>query len=385
MSVDIRDKHVLEAVSPAALAAYARSAGWQKIGKFGDHSDVYSNYSKPEVIIPRTERLGDYSRTVSQLIEIYSKVSGKDEISLYRTLVTADRDVVRFQGSPRGDDWRLDDGNLPIDYVIQMLSGARDLLLSIACSLHGPQTLDCLRAIGAEDYLLQGASLSQVDHNCSTIDVLMPVSNSGSSWPFSNVDHENFPYERELTLRLVEALAAIHDAIEKTNAGDGKAFNNAVDYGVSAILCESLVKLIGPFASLDISVSWALTLPGSVPDDNFQFSEFDASALRKASRVLRKHAPKTNVQLYGFVEIPIRSEEDDGTIHLITTIEGYKKSVTANLAQFDYERAVIAHQSKAMVVLEGDLKQTGQRWRLLNPRIKDIVNSDESTLDEQFH
>ena len=41
MRVAIRDTEALRAVSPVALAAYARAAGWSKAETYGDHSDVY--------------------------------------------------------------------------------------------------------------------------------------------------------------------------------------------------------------------------------------------------------------------------------------------------------------------------------------------------------
>ena len=45
----------------------------------------------------------------------------------------------------------------------------------------------------------------------------------------------------------------------------------------------------------------------------------------------------------------------------------------AVLKQSDYERAIQAHETKSPLVMEGDLERTGQRWRLLNPRIADVI------------
>ena len=95
MRVTIRDTEALKAVSPAALSAYARAAGWSKAETYRDHSDVYVAHGRPEIILPRTEHLGDYADVVSRLVETFANAMETDELSLYRDLVTADRDVIR--------------------------------------------------------------------------------------------------------------------------------------------------------------------------------------------------------------------------------------------------------------------------------------------------
>ena len=74
MKVSIQDKKALLAVSPAALSAYARTAGWTKVDTYGKHSDVFMGEGLPEIILPRTAHLGDYARVVSMIIEIFAKV-----------------------------------------------------------------------------------------------------------------------------------------------------------------------------------------------------------------------------------------------------------------------------------------------------------------------
>ena len=95
MRVSIRDKGPLSEISPAALSAYARAAGWTRTDSYGDSSDVYTSDGLPEIIVPRTQRLGDYANVVSQLIDIFADVAGTDELSVYHDLVSSDRDVIR--------------------------------------------------------------------------------------------------------------------------------------------------------------------------------------------------------------------------------------------------------------------------------------------------
>ena len=79
MKVDIRDRDALPAIPPDALSAYSLAAGWS------------------EIILPRTQRLGDYASVVPKLIDIFTQVAERDELALYYDLVSASRDVVRYE------------------------------------------------------------------------------------------------------------------------------------------------------------------------------------------------------------------------------------------------------------------------------------------------
>ena len=98
MKTNIQDRDALLAVSPVALSAYARAEGWSKAEPYGDFSDIYVADGLPEIILPRTENLSDYADVVSTLIGIFARVAAVDELTLYRDLVTADRDVIRMRG-----------------------------------------------------------------------------------------------------------------------------------------------------------------------------------------------------------------------------------------------------------------------------------------------
>ena len=88
MKVRIEDVEALRAVSPAALSAYARANGWVQGERYGDFSDFYRAEGLPEIILPRTQQLGDYANVVSRLIGIFA---GVDELTLYCDLVTSER------------------------------------------------------------------------------------------------------------------------------------------------------------------------------------------------------------------------------------------------------------------------------------------------------
>ena len=373
MRASIRDRKALIEVSPGALAAYARTSGWSKTDIYGEHSNVYTSVGLPEIILPRHQHLGDYASVVSRLIEIFAKVAKTDELTLYRNLVTADRDVIRVRTA------ESDDGSVAASVGINLMRGSHDMLLAAACSLGNPQPLYRAGANKEASDYLNRVRLGQTEQGSFVITLLTPVVPPPIQQPLSpEFVLDDDPIERQVTRRLASALAATRQATERTVAGDANAFSKAVKDGVSANLCEALVEVIEPFQTLDVSLTWARTRPTNRARDVIRFAADDAPILREASRSFRDREPFPDKTLFGVVRTLSRDEDEtDGTVTLMASIDGQNQSVKTVLRQSDYERAILAHKEKAPVVMKGDLERSGQRWHLLNPQIVDVIQDSE--------
>ena len=377
MQISIRDRDALLAISPAALSAHARIAGWIQHELYREHSDIYVGETLPEIIVPRTAHLGDYASVVAALIKTFAQVADQDELTIYRSLVTADRDVVRIRAA------ESDDGSLSLDDGVDLVGGARNMVLAAACSLHDPRPVYRPGANKEAVDLLRQMRLGQTDQGSFVITLLTPVVSPPIPMLFEDPDDHNAPIARRMTKRLLEALAAARQAAEQAVAGDSDAFGQIVAKGVSANLCEALVQIIKPFPTLDVFVSWARTRPVTAPGTAIRFGRADAALLNEAARSLRARAPKPDERLHGFVRILKRDGGQlDGTIKLKTEIDGQQQSVEAVLEQSEYETAVQAHRERAPVILKGDLQRVGQRWRLLNARIDSVLRDEGPDSDD---
>ena len=361
MKVDIRDNNTLETISPEAIIAYARGEGWTRLEPYGDYSDVYVADNLPEIILPRTQRLGDYADVVARLIKVFADATHRDELSLYRDLVTADRDVVRVRV----------DGSLSVDRGIGLVAGARNMLLAAAYSLRQPQSVYARTTKEAND-LVNRVRLGQTEQGSFVVTLLTPAIPTPLQAMPPDPDDRNAPIERRMTKRLAEALIATHAAVQSRIEDEGRAFHSAVDKGVSANLCEALTELIGPFSTLDVGITWARTrlMPWMIGSPRVvRFSRADSSILSEAARTFREHEPRLGIKLSGIVPRLNRQEmEDAGTISLRTSIDDRPRSVKVFLRQADYERAIRAHRDKTSIVLRGDLERVGERWHLLGAR-----------------
>ena len=376
MKTRILAPSALATVSPAALAAYVRGEGWMKTEPYGQHGDIYKADDRPELILPRTDRLVDYVSVVSRLLGILSEVNGQDEIAIYRDLTGADHDVVRVRAIVSEED-----GTVPINQGVEMVAQAKEMLLSAACATRSAQAVYRAGANReAADYMKQ-VRLGQTEHGSFVVTMMGPVPPLLQSVPYPSwVDYDDEPYERQVTRRLVEALEASRDAAEKAHSGDGAAaFESAVDAGVSANLCDAMAKLIEGTNGLEVSVSWARTRPTPDLRRRIRFSESDAGAFKEAARLFLAREPRLDTRLFGTVNKLTRGEHEiAGQATFRMDIDGKNQSVSAILDQRSYSVAIHAHGARNPVIVTGDLERVKQRWHMANATVREFVTDDDA-------
>ena len=373
MTIGIEDRSGLLAISPAALAAYARAEGWSKTETYGNHSDVYNGGTLPEIIVPRTKDLADYASIVTRLIKIFSSVAKISEFSLYNDLMTVDRDIIRVRVD--GEDSTVD-----LNEGANLITGARDMLLAAACSLDNPKPLYRPKANRKAVAYLNHVRLGQTEPGSFVVTLLSPAITPSLQNLLSRDTEDVTPSKaRRMTSRLFDALTAIREATNKTTLGDAEAFDNAVVSGASANLCDALIQMTEPFQTLDISVTWARTQPMSIPRHAVQFTNNDTPILNKAVLDFREREPITGVHLRCSVQ---KLERDDGktggTVILRTIFKDKTLLVKTILNRPDYDQAIDAHKEKVEIVATGNLNKFRQRWHLRNPQIIAVIKNDSA-------
>lgn len=385
MTAHILDQEALCAISPAAIAAFARSESWFKVEGYGAHADVYAGAGRPEIIVPRTDLIADYASAVSRLIEIFAKCTDRDERMVYRDLASADRDVVRVRIRSSEDD-----GSVALDTGVRIVAQARDMLFAAACVARSPQAV--FRAEDnreASDYLRR-VKLGQTEQGSYVVTLLSPVPplleavggdpGSGAARCKTWASLEDEPLERVVTRRLMDGLQAARDAADRTRAGDTSAFEGAVTAGVSANLCEAVAGLLDQSAGVDIGITWARMRPTPEVQRTVSFSEKDAGVLREAARTLRQRQPRTNVTLFGTVHrLKAGHAETEGAVTLMAAVDDRLQPVSAVLDQPNYDIAVRAHTANTPIVVTGDLGRAGPRWQMTNVSIRELPGGDDET------
>jgi len=322
---------------------------------------------------------------MSQLIDIFASEADLDQLSVYRQLVVANRDVIWIRTVD--DD---DRSSITIADGVNLMQGTREMILAAACSLKSPRPLYRTGAHQEANEFLNRMRVGPIEQGSFVITlhspVIAPIMHSGPTT--SDIDDE--PFERRVTQHLALALRATREAADLTTLGRQDVFRQSISQGVSANLCEAIVMLIGSFSTVDTSISWAHTRPVPRAHEVFRFGPSDAPILQEASRTLRSRTlrskePRPDVVVFGMVQKLSRDELDlYGTVWLRAYVDDRIQTVVSVLDQFDYDRAIHAHSVNMPLVLNGDLERVGQRWRLLNPRVLDIIDKDEDYWDPEI-
>lgn len=376
--VQLIDGDALREIAPAALHAYATAQGWRRIEEFGEHSDVYSLEGTREVIIPGTASIADYARAVSDVIGQFARAEERNELQVYRDLSTADQDVIRVRAREAEDD-----GSVRLESGVDLVVHARDLLLSAACSASDPRAAYRAGRVKEATEYLDRVRLGQTERGSFVVTLLSPVTptlenvEQSTLWPMLSDE----PFERQVTRKLVEGLESTREAVEKANRFGGfGAFEDGVERGVSANLCEAAASLIDRGKGVDVSVTWARTRPTPEKRKTVGFTHSDADVLKEAARLFRNREPRPDERLEGVIVKLVRREgELDGRITLRAFVDQKPVSVNLDLPQKIYEEAVKAHQRQLPISIKGDLQRDGSRWRLRNPRELICLDTDDDS------
>lgn len=367
MKAQITDQEALVAISTMAIHSYLKGQGWVREVDLGDRGVVYTDSKGKELFAPGSSHLRDYARSVSALVATVAESEDRDELAVYRDLVSADRDLIRFR-APEAEE----DGSIDLVRGVDLVQQSKDVVLAAACSTVSAQRFFRSGSNAKANEYLQTVKLGQTEQGSFVVTLYSPVpptlegSNQASLWP----EIESEPFGRQVTRTLVNAMSALLDAVAEVGRGsDIEAFERVVSKGVSANLCSAVSKFISDGEGLDFSLSWARTRPTSELRFRRLFSHSDAQILAEAARVLKDRQAFRNEVLSGYITgLNREMAPTEGRVKLKTFVEGSPRSVSVELPSELYSRAIEAHESKAEVKIEGDLEFKGQRWHLLSPR-----------------
>lgn len=368
MTSPLRDPDRLREINPASLSAYAQLRGWKKHEPYRGNSDVYVHPEHHDLILPRHRHLLDYARVVARTIEDLAKIEDDDGLAIYQRLRSADRDEIRVRGIPAraGLEPSIRD-------AADLIGGARSIILTAACQAQGPGPRVVLRPEANKDAVAFADRISlEYTQPGSFVAIfrtgpVLPIAQPSLATEFGKSEEVG---DRKFTSWIPSALAAANTAIERVVIGEPDGFGDSVAGGVSANLCETLADLLEPFRELEFTVQWALTAPRKQPRERAAFDDSAIPILRAAAASFREQEPRESVDLIGMVErLDRAADQDDGRINLKTFVDGRAATVTVQLKQSDYRRAIRAHDAQSPISLKGDLERVKSRWLLLGAQL----------------
>jgi hypothetical protein len=372
MRAIISDLDTLRSLKPLELVQYLRAKGWQQDSDLGTKATLWvrTDGRADEIVLPKGRDFRDFDLRMSEVLKTLANTEARSQLDILRDVQTTSADLVRLRAPARD----AVDGSLAIETAVSFVESARDLMLAAACAAIDKRSYFATRkAQQATDYM-QRVRMGQTERGSFVLTILSPVpptlkSEQGALFAVEPSD----PYERTVTRTLARSLAAVSAAAETAAAqGDMQPFIEAVQWGVSANLCEAIVRIshVSIDEGIDVAIAWSPSRMVAAETPHRIRLQGDAIPLiEEAGRLFRETSPVDDFELQGAV-IGLRRPEGAsiGRVTVAGFVESQARKVLIDLADPDYSKAIAAHEQQAIVVCTGELVKQGHSYRLQNPR-----------------
>jgi hypothetical protein len=210
-----------------------------------------------------------------------------------------------------------------------------------------------------EDYY-NSLKFGQTEHGSYVINVLAPHLDKDQLDSFNNSLTTN------ITENLNRSLKALSKAIEKfENKKVLTVFQESINQGVNANLCDSLIGISGQKNNHSIEIS--VTSKKNEQLRIYKFNEKNIEIIKKAAEYLRGNLFIVNYNVIGtVVNLKQQYEENIGVVTIKFQYENKIRNIKINLEYDEYIEAIKAHANKLSVSVLGDLSISGKNATLLN-------------------
>lgn len=360
-------------LDPREIETYLLARGWEvrrQTPMFSTWDPPRGASARTQLFLPLSSKPRDFESRLRDLVWRLAEIEGEDRDVLVTNLRYASADLVRIRlVSPR-----VGSGEVPIGDGTRLFEGAKELMLAAACAEinvrphFGPRVPDVAR-----DYL-DHVRLGQTEQGSYVVTIISEVAAPAQRAILpDDAAHLEIPYERRVTTKLVTALSAAQSAahaVVQGSEGYG-AFDNAVEEGVSANLCDAVARIgtESAGANVQIGVEWASSRPPTtqVPPD-VSFDSADLPVVREAIAYLRQLGPFDSELVSGIISRLTREKNDEiGTIVIEGEARNEKRNVHVELPDDQYDLAVEAHRTRQPVRIRGTLYKRGRSWVLSDP------------------
>jgi hypothetical protein len=381
MKALIQDAAAIGSIRPLNIIGYLRSHGWTKFSEVTGKFSVWENARFPdaEVVVPLRREASDFVQRLGDVLKELSAAEGRSQLEILKDLVNSGFDVIRL--GVRAPN--TDSGTVKIDEGVKLFGEAREILLAAACSAVRPRAVfHSRKPQQALDYM-SSARLGQTEHGSFVLTVLSPVAPQFNAFSETDLFPEE-PFERQVVRTLAIGINTTITAAEQSAlaAEDNfRPFQDAVNSGVSANLCEGIAGLFmfGDQSTIDISFAWAQNrpIPEAVPSRAVITSDV-IPTISEAARIFRARDALEDYVITGpIVKLERPEGQEQGRVTIYAPIEGVPRKVNVTLLPTEYAQATRAHEQYRSVKLVGTIAREGRSYKVTNATSFGLASEDE--------
>ena len=368
MLVQIRDERVLSSVPIRSLTTYMISRGWVNQGQWGRRRAVI--YTKDhggrtwDVTVPTTDVIADYASSMSEAINVLSKVEERSQLNVFQDVMGTGADVV---GVRSGAD--QSDVMLSLRQSAELLRYSYDMIASAARSAEKPRPNHSGPFSSPVSEFLDAVHPLPGYYAGYDLTLHAPVPADFGQQEDLGDDYAP-PFTRKATRALAAALNHTNSALQTVMVDDNlDAFDHVVEYGVSSNLCDSVASLARRCEGVKIDVVWAGVRPTKATNSKFVFSPQSADVLVEVAKGFRIRQPVYDEEVVGHVVVLDRGVlEFDGRAKIETVREGRPKRFSVEFPQSEFQSVIKAFEKRVPISVVGDVYPSSSDTELRDPR-----------------
>lgn len=398
MKATVEDFDVLKAIQPLQAIAYLQANGWHERKRIADKASVWIRETNSEkqfqILLPLDRELEDFPLRMSKVLQTLEIAEQRSQLEILSDLATSLADITRI----RVDHPSAVDGSIPLYDGVHLFKYAGNMIMWAACSAVEPRAYFQGRRFGEVDEYLRKVRIGQTERGSYVLNIISPIVTISDIAEEREVSPSlQDPFERKVIKSLAQALAAIQTASEEAlSTGNLEPFNDTVEEGVSANLCQVIVDMnhSGGDRGLEIDFRWS---PKLVKPDIRQEIILPAHAMpvikeagqfiknNRQKRARRRQAYQNSIGIESEVVLVPKFPErlgvrglvvglerldgsETGKVTIMGSINGEHRKIEVELNDLEYSLAVQAHQERIPVICYGKLSKEGDSFILKNPQ-----------------
>lgn len=352
-------------ITAASVDRYLQLNGWIRNYNFANKNLMVFNFSKNKeksIALPILESFDDFYTTLSGILQKLSFLENRDIRDILKDISTTFIDRLEFRVISKATD----DGKLPIEYAAECINGLRELILYSACAEQNARPI-CFRATDLAKGYLENFKLAQTEKGSFIINIDIQVVDEANEQIVLDDCGDVSSFEHKIVKRISTAIAQV-DEVVKNKKPLSEIAQNAYENGITANMCEALLKLkperVEAQIAATIRYASAITKKTGITEKiDIQTNHF--LVMNELSKIYRDNVLVQDVTLVGIIRTLSKrniDEEVEKTIRLYTTFEGKNRTVTIELENEQYRIACDAHKDGLEVRVAGELDMSGRHW-----------------------
>jgi len=367
-------------VSVEQLHSYLQSKQWFEDGKIRSVATIWHTLEdkNAEVVLP-IPTVKDYQQRIRDAL---ADIASFEQRSVAKVISDVKRllsNVITIRVVH--EDTR--DGTIPINDGVLLVSKAKELLSAAAQAVYSKRKHFSGRTPKTAREYLDTLLLGQTEIGSYVVNVILPQQEN--SWlDQSRPDlavADAIDLSQAITSKLVMGLDALATAsLDYEEQGKLQVFDAAVAFGASANLCDALLGFSGEKYNrkFEITVTAAPSPLFNSPPRKFSFDDRHVQVLQQASGYYKDDYLLQNRILTGHITKLVRQKgETSGTITLDSALGEFERKIRIALTGDDYHLAVIAHDKRHLVRVQGDVHVKSKTAELLEPKNFGVIGTDD--------